>query len=181
VAVVSRLTMQKGLDCCSGRCRDCSRTEGNSLCSARADAVIEQGFVAAAGKNRAQVGVRIGYDEDLAHRIVAGADVIAVPSRFEPCGLTQMYGLAYGTLPLVRHVGGLADTVIDAGQPEATASHSRRPRSKRWAQRSIGSPRHGSTARAGRRLQRAAMRADFGWEPSARRYLELYRGLRPGV
>jgi hypothetical protein len=57
--------------------------------------------------------VHIGYDEAFAHRLVAGADVIAVPSRFEPCGLTQLYGLRYGTLPVVRRVGGLADTVVD--------------------------------------------------------------------
>ena len=60
--------------------------------------------------------MRIGYDEAFAHRLIAGADVIMVPSRFEPCGLTQLYGLRYGTLPLVRRVGGLADTVVDASE-----------------------------------------------------------------
>lgn len=61
-----------------------------------------------------QVGVKIGYDEALSHLIIAGGDVILVPSRFEPCGLTQLYGLKYGTLPLVRATGGLADTVVDS-------------------------------------------------------------------
>ena len=65
---------------------------------------------APSGRDRGE----IGYDESLAHRIIAGADVVAVPSRFEPCGLTQMYALRYGALPLVRRVGGLADTVVDA-------------------------------------------------------------------
>ena len=64
-----------------------------------------------------QVSVYIGYDESRAHRLIAGADVIAVPSRFEPCGLTQLYGQRYGTLPIVRSVGGLADTVVDARPP----------------------------------------------------------------
>ena len=65
--------------------------------------------------------MRIAYDEALAHRLIGGADVIMVPSRFEPCGLTQMYGLRYGTLPLVRRVGGLADTVVDASDDAVRA------------------------------------------------------------
>ena len=78
------------------------------------DAPLEHAFLLAAGRNPGQIAVDIGYDETLAHSIIAGADVILVPSRFEPCGLTQLYGLRYGTLPLVHRVGGLADTVVDA-------------------------------------------------------------------
>ena len=66
--------------------------------------------------------MHVGYDEAKAHRLVSGADVIAVPSRFEPCGLTQMYGLRYGTVPIVRRVGGLADTVTDDAGPEDNGS-----------------------------------------------------------
>ena len=125
------------------------------------------------------MAVRIGYDENLAHRIVAGADVVAVPSRFEPCGLTQMYGLAYGSPPLVRRVGGLADTVRDAALPDgngfvfddATAG-------------AIGTAldRIFSIWREPARwtaLRGQAMAENYGWEPSARRYLGLYRALRP--
>lgn len=77
------------------------------------DAVLQQAFLAAAADYPEQVGVQIGYHESFSHRIIGGADVILVPSRFEPCGLTQLYGLKYGTLPLVRRTGGLADTVVD--------------------------------------------------------------------
>jgi len=123
--------------------------------------------------------VRIGYDEDLAHAIVAGADAIAVPSRFEPCGLTQMYGLAYGTLPLVRRVGGLADTVRDAGSPggngfifdEATAAALGAALERVLV---LWRDPPGWAA-----VRRRGMGEDFGWAPSARRYLELYRALRP--
>ena len=86
------------------------------------DAELEQAFTAIAKAHPLQVAVRLGYDEPLAHRLIAGADVILVPSLFEPCGLTQLYGLAYGTLPLVRHVGGLADTVVDCSL-EALQEH----------------------------------------------------------
>ncbi len=77
------------------------------------DPVLQEGFLAAAAEYPGQVGVQIGYHEAFSHRIMGGADVILVPSRFEPCGLTQLYGLKYGTLPLVRRTGGLADTVSD--------------------------------------------------------------------
>ena len=71
-------------------------------------------FSERAAANPELMAVQLGYDENFAHRIIAGSDVIMVPSRFEPCGLTQLYGLSYGTLPLVRKVGGLADTVTDS-------------------------------------------------------------------
>jgi starch synthase len=128
------------------------------------------------------VAVRIGYDEGLAHRLIAGADVMLVPSRFEPCGLTQLYALRYGTLPLVRRVGGLADTVVDAESGEAgtgfafdaatpaaleAAVHraiSLFAQSERWA-----------------RLQRTAMAQDFSWDGAARQYLALYTSVAPPV
>jgi starch synthase len=177
--VVSRLTTQKGLDLLLEALPPLIAGGGQLALLGAGDAGLEQGFLVAAAANPHSVAVQIGYDENRARRIVAGADVIVVPSRFEPCGLTQMYGLAYGTLPLVRRVGGLADTVTDAAAPdgngfvfeEANAaalgaalervfSLWRKPHN--WA-----------------KLRRQAMRADFGWEPSARRYLDLYRGLRP--
>jgi starch synthase len=125
----------------------------------------------------------VGYDEARAHRLVAGADVIAVPSRFEPCGLTQLYGLRYGTLPLVRRVGGLADTVIDAddaAQAEGRATgfvfDAATPRALLqavWRARTLWQQRG-----AWQRLMRQGMGQDLSWQQPAREYLQLYRTAR---
>jgi len=112
--IVSRLTEQKGLHLVLAALPEIVRRGGQIMVLGSGDAPLEAAFQAAAGKHPLSVAVRIGYDEQLSHRLIAGADAILVPSRFEPCGLTQLYGLKYGTLPLVRKVGGLADTVVDA-------------------------------------------------------------------
>ena len=81
--------------------------------------ISRRGYKTAANTHRNQIGVVIGYDENLAHLIQAGADALLVPSRFEPCGLTQLCALRYGAIPIVSRVGGLADTVIDANEMAA--------------------------------------------------------------
>lgn len=179
VGVVSRLTTQKGLDLLLGALARLLAGGGQLALLGSGALDLERGFVAAAAAHPRAVAVRIGYDEGLAHRIVAGADVIAVPSRFEPCGLTQMYGLAYATLPLVRKVGGLADTVRDAALAGGTGFVFE-PASVEAMTRGIDRVIAGwKDQRHWAQLKEAAMRSDFSWEPSARRYLELYRGLRP--
>ena len=85
-------------------------------CWARGEPALEEGFRAAAAAHPGRVGCVFGYDEPLSHLVQGGADAILVPSRFEPCGLTQLYGLRYGAMPIVARVGGLADTVIDANE-----------------------------------------------------------------
>lgn len=181
---ISRLTAQKGLDLVLAVLPELVERGGQLVLLGSGDAALEAGWRAAAERYPGAVSVRIGYDEALAHRIIAGSDVILVPSRFEPCGLTQMYGLAYGTLPLVRRVGGLADTVRDATAENlaagtatgfsfdtATAGELRQTLGRAfalWAR-----PLEWT------RVRRAAMREDFSWAPSARRYMELYRDLRP--
>ncbi|OYT89753.1 MAG: starch synthase [Burkholderiales bacterium PBB6] len=112
--VVSRLTEQKGLPLVLNGVQAMVARGAQLAVLGSGDAHMEARFRALAASHPASVAVRIGYDEPFAHQLVAGADVILVPSRFEPCGLTQLYGLAYGTLPLVRRVGGLADTVTDS-------------------------------------------------------------------
>ncbi len=177
--VVSRFTSQKGLDLLLQALPQLTAAGGQIALLGAGDAALERGFAAAASKQPGAVALRTGHDEDFAHRIIAGADVIVVPSRFEPCGLTQLYGLAYGTLPLVRHVGGLADTVSDAATaggngfvfdradvPALAAALSRVFAAWRDSARWDG-------------LRRHAMGIDHGWPASARAYLALYTALRP--
>lgn len=179
--VVSRLTTQKGLDLLLAALPRLIDGGGQLALLGAGDADLEQGFRAAAAAHPESIAARIGYDEILAHGIVAGADVIVVPSRFEPCGLTQMYGLAYGTLPLVRNVGGLADTVRDASAAdgngfvfgEATAAALGAA-----LERIFGLWRDAAQWSA---LRQRGMTEDLGWESSARSYLALYRALRPQV
>ena len=112
--VVSRLTGQKGLQLVLDAVPALLQRGGQLALLGSGDAALEAGFTALAAAHPESVSVTIGYDEDKAHRLIAGSDVILVPSHFEPCGLTQLYGLGYGTLPLVRRVGGLADSVTDS-------------------------------------------------------------------
>jgi starch synthase len=114
--VVSRLTRQKGLDLLLEALPRLLARGARLAVLGSGDADLEAAFAAAARDNPGRVGVVIGYDEALSHLMQAGADAILVPSRFEPCGLTQLYGLRYGTLPVVARTGGLADTVIDANE-----------------------------------------------------------------
>ncbi len=180
--VISRLTWQKGMDVLVAAIDELVALGGRLALLGSGDSALEHAFLAAAERHPGRVGVRIGYDEPVSHLLQAGADAILIPSRFEPCGLTQLYGLAYGCIPVVARTGGLADTVIDANEaavaagvatgiqhdgitPEALSHALRRTialyaRPDRWAM-----------------LQRNAMRADFSWDESGRRYATLYSNL----
>ncbi len=122
LTVVSRLTSQKGLDLLLSVLPELIRAGVQLAVQGTGEPALEAAFRMAQQAHPKQVHAHVGYDEAKAHRLVSGADVIAVPSRFEPCGLTQMYGLRYGTLPIVRRVGGLADTVTDDAGPEDNGS-----------------------------------------------------------
>ena len=115
--VVSRLTSQKGLDLLLGLLPDfLALSKAQLIVQGQGDPLLEAAFTAAAANHPNRIAVKIGYDEAFAHRLIAGGDALIVPSRFEPCGLTQLYALRYGTVPVVRRVGGLADTVVHANQ-----------------------------------------------------------------
>jgi starch synthase len=178
--VVSRLTSQKGLDLVLAALPALLAGGAQLALQGAGDPVLEAAFQAAADAHPGRVAVRIGYDETFAHRLIAGADLIMVPSRFEPCGLTQLYGLRYGTLPLVRRVGGLADTVTDAsdealrrGSATGFLFGEATPAALESAiARALALYREPPRWRA---VMQQAMAQDFSWAGSAARYLELYR------
>src|ERR1700730_3331931 len=181
---VARLTPQKGLDLLLAALPGLVASGGRLALLGSGDADLEAGFAAAAAAHPGQVGVVIGYDAALSHLIMAGADIVSVPSRFEPCGLTQLYALRYGALPLVRRTGGLADTVVDANavtladgsatgfvfdeeSPEALLEAAARAIAL-YADRTNW-----------QRLIRQAMTRDFSWAAAARQYQALYQTLMP--
>ena len=180
--VVSRLTSQKGLDLVLGALPGLLKRGGQFALQGAGDPALEAAFVAVAQAHPGEVAVRIGYDEAFAHRLIAGADAILVPSRFEPCGLTQLYGLRYGTLPVVRRVGGLADTVVDASDEAVQADRATgfsfdaaTPAALDAAlQRAVAA--HAQPERW-RRLMARAMAQDFSWHGAAQKYIALYREL----
>jgi starch synthase len=181
---VTRLTPQKGFDLLLAALPRLVGLGGRLVLLGSGDADLEAGFAAAARTVPDRIGVSLGYDEALAHLIVAGSDSILVPSRFEPCGLTQLYALRYGALPLVRRTGGLADTVVDAnavtlseGTATGFAFEDESPDGLLAAiQRAI--ELYGDRA-SWQRVLRRAMTRDFSWTAAAREYAVLYRKLVP--
>lgn len=181
-AVVSRLTRQKGLDLVLEALPGLLEQGGQLVLLGAGDAVLQQGFLAAAAEYPGQVGVQIGYHEAFSHRIMGGADIIMVPSRFEPCGLTQLYGLKYGTLPLVRRTGGLADTVNDSSLEnlaDGMANGFVFEDSNAWSL--LRAIRRAfvlwSRPSLWRYVQRQAMGMDFSWQVAAVAYRDLYQRL----
>ena len=114
--MVSRLTWQKGMDLLAEGLEDLVAQGARLALLGAGEAPLERDFAEAAIQHKGRVGAVIGYDEGLSHLLQGGADAILIPSRFEPCGLTQLYGLRYGCVPVVSHVGGLADTIVDANE-----------------------------------------------------------------
>ncbi len=121
LCVVSRLTWQKGIDILASVLDGVVATGARLAVLGSGDAGLEGALLAAAARHRGRVGAVIGYDEALSHLMQGGCDAILIPSRFEPCGLTQLYGLRYGCVPVVARTGGLADTVIDANEAAVAA------------------------------------------------------------
>jgi starch synthase len=176
--VVSRLSGQKGLDLLLACADEMIKLPSQLVVLGSGDAALEKAFRELAARHPGQVAVRIGFDEGLAHLIEAGIDAFLMPSRFEPCGLNQMYSLRYGTPPIVRATGGLADTVVDAAdkddgngfvferaEPAELLATIRRaaalwPRPRLW-----------------RQLQKNGMAANHSWDQPAQEYIALYRSL----
>ncbi|HMA09768.1 MAG TPA: glycogen synthase GlgA [Ramlibacter sp.] len=184
VGVVSRLTEQKGLHLVEAVADELVSMGAQLAVLGAGDPPLEQAFLRAAQRHPGQIAVDIGYDESLAHAILAGTDLVLVPSRFEPCGLTQLYALRYGALPLVHRVGGLADTVVDATPQNLDAGRATGFVFDEFSTQGVrGALRRAFELHAQpdswANLQRTAMQQRFDWAEAAGRYVALYRSLRP--
>ena len=181
-AVVSRLTWQKGMDVLLEVIDHLVGLGGRLALLGSGDKAIETGLHEAAARHPGRIGVHIGYDEALSHLLQAGSDANLVPSRFEPCGLTQLYALAYGCVPVVARTGGLADTVIDANPAALAAGVATGVQFDGVHYHALASAISRTFAlyrqpETWRRLQRNGMKSDFSWVASGRAYAELYREL----
>jgi starch synthase len=181
IGIVTRLADQKGSDLILGALDHLMRVHPalQFALLASGDKAQEQGWGDAAARYPQRVGVQLRYDERLAHRIEAGADIFLMPSRFEPCGLNQMYSQRYGTVPVVRRTGGLADTVTDANDitlADGTAT------GVMFDDADIGGVIWGvnralelrGNAKLWKAMQLAGMARDFSWKNAAGAYLKLY-------
>jgi len=175
VGIIGRLAAQKGVDLIEARLPKLLE-RARVVMLGSGDTRYEETFRAAARKQPDRLSVRIGYDEDYAHRIEAGVDMILMPSAYEPCGLTQIYSLRYGAVPVVRATGGLDDTVVDA---DADPSRGNGFKFEAYdADALIATLDRAMTARkdASRwdRIRRNGMSTDFSWGRAAAKYTQLY-------
>ncbi len=180
--VISRLTWQKGMDVLGEVLDHLVGLGGRLALLGAGDAALEAELRKGAARHPGRIGITIGYDELLAHRMQAGGDAILVPSRFEPCGLTQLYGLAYGCVPVVARTGGLADTVIDANLAaiDVDAATGIQFSSADYPHLAFAISRAVNLyhqPQLWRRIQLAGMKSDFSWSRSGDAYARLYRQL----
>jgi starch synthase len=176
VAMISRMVDQKGFDLV-GQISDALPALGASfVLLGSGEARYEGQWQDLALRHPSRIGVRIGFDDALAHLIEGGADLFLMPSRFEPCGLNQMYSLRYGTVPVVRATGGLFDTVHDVDERSGRGTgFTFVDYSSTALLRALGRALVMFENRpAWRRIQRAGMREDFSWDASAREYVKVY-------
>ncbi len=186
-AVVSRLSLQKGLDLLLQALPALIAKGAQLAMLGSGERNLETGFAAAAAARAGSVGCIFGYDETLAHLIQGAADFILVPSRFEPCGLTQLCALRYGATPIVSRVGGLADTVIDANEAATAAGVATGVQFSPLSVEALNFALDRALTIYGdpatmRRMRLNGMRADVSWRGPAQRYAALYRSIaRPAA
>ncbi len=181
IGLISRLVEQKGIDLLLTAFPALLEENVQFAILGSGHGLLEEGLQHVMEHHDEKVSVKIGYDEELAHMIEAGADMFLMPSRYEPCGLNQIYSLRYGTLPIVRHTGGLANTVIDASDENianTTATgfvfHNTTPQALHTAcKRAIDL--YTRQPKAWKKAAYTAMQQDFSWRRSARLYLDLYQ------
>ncbi|HLY51512.1 MAG TPA: glycosyltransferase, partial [Steroidobacteraceae bacterium] len=184
VFFMSRFTDQKMADVVARTLPEIAATGAQCVLLGDGDRHLEDEFDRTARQYPRQIAARVGYEEPLAHLLLAGGDILLHPARYEPCGLTQLYAMRYGTLPVVRSTGGLSDTVVDATESNITAG-----KATGFAFNNIDAGEMLACLNRSlalyqqplvwRKLQRQAMAQNFGWAESARRYLAVYRSLVP--
>ena len=176
VAMISRMVDQKGLDLIEAIADELPRLDATFAVLGTGDARYQDMWTRLSAAHPGRIGVHIGFDEPLAHLMEAGADIFLMPSRFEPCGLNQMYSLRYGTVPVVRAVGGLADTVTDYAPGRKTSTGF--VFSDYTPEALLEALRRALALYAQRRqwvaLQRRGMKVDHSWDRSAREYVNIY-------
>ena len=172
-AIVGRLAEQKGIDLFLRAADTILRDDLQIVILGSGEDHIQRGVDHLVSRHRGKVGVYIGFDNGLAHQILAGSDALLVPSRYEPCGLTQLYALRYGTIPVVRSTGGLVDTV-DPGVTGVRFDHYTTEGLEWGVREALGFYRDPVRWK---KMQQAGMAKDFSWEASAREYLNLYFSL----
>jgi starch synthase len=181
IGLISRLTDQKGFDLLLASTAHLMALNATWVMLGSGESRYEDHWRGLSARNSDRVAATIGFDEQLAHQIEAGADMFLMPSRFEPCGLNQLYSLRYGTVPVVRAVGGLDDTVVDADEnprtgtgfkfssytPDALVDALQR------ALAAFGNPNRW------KQIQQSGMRQDHSWDASAAEYVKVYRASLP--
>jgi starch synthase len=182
ICMITRLTAQKGIDLVAATLDTIVASGARLVVLGTGDAALEDALREGARRHPERVAVKIGYDEGLSHLLQGGSDAILVPSRFEPCGLTQLYGLRYGCVPVVARVGGLADTVIDANDAALKSGVATGVQFSDISAEGLLEAVRKTVAlhrqpKVWRRMQRAGMHADVGWQSSAAEYAALYRRL----
>jgi starch synthase len=182
IGVIARMTDQKGLDLVADAVPELARMNARLVVLGSGEPELERRFTWLADVFRQHVAVRIGFDGELARRIYAGCDLFAMPSRFEPCGLGQLYAMRYGTIPVVHAVGGLRDTVIDPGDAELARGRGTGIRFKPATALALAhaldrAVRLFRDAGVLATVRRAAMARDSSWTASAQQYVQLYRSL----
>lgn len=180
--VISRLTWQKGMDVLAAIVGDIITMGGKLVILGSGDAALEGALLSAAAHHPGRIGVSIGYNEPLSHLMQAGSDAIIIPSRFEPCGLTQLYGLRYGCVPIVARTGGLNDTVIDANHAALSAKVATGIQFAPVTQEALlqavrRAMRLFEDQKLWTQMQKQGMKTDVSWEKSAERYAALYSSL----
>jgi starch synthase len=179
IGIISRLAVQKGFDLIEHILDDVVKLNMQLLVLGTGEKRFHEMFERAARKYPEKVAVRLSFNNELAHRIEAGSDMFLMPSRYEPCGLNQIFSLKYGTVPIVRATGGLDDTIEEIDEASGTGTGFKFTKYDgaellKTIQRAI---RVFADETVWRKIVRNGMSKDFSWESSAKKYLHLYRSL----